>query len=487
MAGSPEIQKQIEHFLEKQGPQLSTSLINFLVSNYSIPGDTARKRLSRLKFPITKIKGLFSGNQAFYHLQHQYKKPEFYDALIAAFDSSGKQYYAIVQAIEFHYGYIKKEQIAAYSASPVDKLRGHKKIDNIINKLIELGVLYEESDYYKLNPFISIKENFNHFKAVETAKNFVLIQFNDWARNIGLVSYNTGTFYSQFGKFAWSFVSPSYVTTLTRFNNSNIVQGFVIADILIGNRIDLKTIQFFIQKIDVVKTLRGLSNFLPFLIIDEIEIETLKYLKGKGIILGFVDQLFGSEYKELLKSLINTVTNAGAILKKNPQAYLNLIEKLDKLVGGKTNNLRGDLFELAVGYYHSNFCQSLDIGKLINYEGQIREIDVFATYADKLVVAECKGYKNRIGKSQLEDWISNKILIIRKWILQQNLYSNKKIVFEFWSSGGFTDDAKEFIKNIKTRKYELVFIDEKGLIEKSRDIPSKKFKDILRQYYLKEI
>ena len=169
---------------------------------------------------------------------------------------------------------------------------------------------------------------------METAKNFVLIQFNDWARNIGLISYNTGTFYSQFGKFSWSFVSPSYVTTLTRFNKSNIVQGFVIADILIGNRIDLKTIQFFIQKIDVVKKLKGLPNFLPFLIIDEIELETLRCLKKKGIILGFVDQLFGSEYKELLKSLINTITNAGAILKKNPQAYLNLIEKLDKLVEG---------------------------------------------------------------------------------------------------------------------------------------------------------
>ena len=59
MAGALGTQKQIEHFLENQGPQLSTSLINFLVSNYSIPEDTARKRLSRLKFPITKIKGLF--------------------------------------------------------------------------------------------------------------------------------------------------------------------------------------------------------------------------------------------------------------------------------------------------------------------------------------------------------------------------------------------------------------------------------------------
>ncbi len=366
MAGSLGTQKQIEHFLKKQGPQLSTNLIKFLVSNYSISEDTARKRLSRLKLPITKIKGLFSDNQAFYYLQHQYKKTEFYDALIAAFDSFGRQYYSIIQAIEFHYGYIKKEQIATYSTSPVDKLRGHKRIDNIINKLIELSILYEEGDYYKLNPFISINENFNHFKAVEAAKNFVLIQFNDWARNIGLISYNTGTFYSQFGKFSWSFVSPSYVIPLARFNNSKIMQGFIIADILIGNKIDLKTIQFFIQKIEVVKKLKRLANFLPFLIVDEIDLETLKFLKRKGIIIGFVDQLFGSEYKELLKSLINIVTNAGAILKKNPQAYLDLIEKLDKIVGGKTNNLRGDLFELAIGYYHSNFCQSLDIGKLIN-------------------------------------------------------------------------------------------------------------------------
>ena len=487
MAAVSGTQEQIENLLKKQGPKLSNDLINFLTSNYAISENTARKRLSRLKPPVTKVRGLFSRNQAFYHLQHQYKKPEFYDALITAFKSSGGQYYTIIQAIEFHYGYIKKEQIAAYSSSPVDNLKGHKKIDNIVNKLIELEVLYKEGDYYKLNQIVSINENFNQFKAVETAKNFVLIQFHDWTRNIGLTSYNTGTFYSQFGKFSWGFVSPSYVTTLTRFNNSNITPGFVIADILIGNKIELSAIQFFIQKIDTVKTLKGLSNFLPFLIVDEIELETLKYLKGKGVILGFVDQLFGTEYKELLKSLINTVTNAGAILKRNPDAYLNLIEKLDKLVGGKTNNLRGDLFELAVGYYHSNFCQSLDIGKLINYKGQIKEIDVFAIYADKLVIAECKGYKNKIDKPQLEDWTNNKIPIIRKWLLEQSFYLNKKLVFEFWSSGGFTDDAKKFIKNINTKKYELLFIDEKGLIERSKNIPSKKFKDILRKYYIKEL
>lgn len=62
---------------------------------------------------------------------------------------------------------------------------------------------------------------------------------------------------------------------------------------------------------------------------------------------------------------MNLIENAGAILKTNPGQYLPLLENIEKLAIGKTNNLKGDLFEMTVGFYHGQLCQSLEIGKNI--------------------------------------------------------------------------------------------------------------------------
>lgn len=473
--------------LKEKGPLLSSELIDYLVKTKKIKPETARKRLSRLKPPITKIKGLFADNQALYHLQEQYKQDIFYEGLINAFETQGKRYYAVINAIEYHYGYIKKTELQSFTFSPIHNLKGHKKLDTIISNLKKYDILFDFNEYYVLNPVIKSFDNFNHYKAIETARNFILIQFSDWIRNIGFTSYNTAKYHSQFGKFSWTFVSPSYVTTLVKFNNGKIIPAYIVADILIGNKINIKDVEFFTKKIAILKKLKGLPNFLPFLIVDDLPLKTLKYLKEKGIVIGFIDQLFGSHHKELLKTLINTITNAGAILKKNPEQYLDLMSNLTKLVEGKTNNLKGDLFELAIGYYHSQFSNYLEIGKLINYQGKVRELDMISVRQDKVYVAECKGYKSRIEKKELENWVSQKVTIIRKWLINESSYKNKEIYFEFWSSGGFTDEAKEYIKNYKPKKYSIEFIDENDLLKKADEIPSKKFKEILKNYYLKEI
>lgn len=473
--------------LRSQGPKLSSELIKILIKKHEISESAARKKLSRLEPPITKIKGLFSDNQAFYHLQEQFKTPLFYQALFDAFKDFGKKYYSIIKAINFHYGFIKKDQLPSFSFSPVQNLKGHKNFDTLVKELLKLQVLIEQEHCYILHSEFLLKENFTHFRALEIAKKFVVNQFNDWARNTGQISYNKTKFHSQFGKFSWGLVAPSYICSLAKYSPSKITPGFVIADILIGNKVDLESISFFIQKIEILKQLKNLPNFLPFLIVDDIELEALNLLRQKGVIIGFTDQLFGCEYKELLKALINTITNAGAILKRHPDQYFTLINKLEKLTVGKTNNLRGDLFELAVGYYHSYFCQSLDVGKLINHEGKQREIDVLAIYPKHVVIAECKGYTSPVPKDVLDDWLTNKVSVIRKWFLDQPFFSNKTLIFEFWSSGDFTPDALNFISNLNPKNYRLTFIGRKELMQKSKEIPSKKFKEILMQYYINEI
>ncbi len=476
----------IQEYLVQKGPTLSGELISHFQKE-GLTSEAIRKRLSRITQPIYKIQGFFKDNQTFfYHIDH-YNGERFYKALRTALQTSAKKYNSIIVALEYHNGFIRKEHLASYSFSPVNNLKSHKRFSNVIEDLKNLKLISEEEDYYKLSELISSRSNhnFNFYKAIELAKDVIENQFYNYARSIGLISYEKGRFNSEFAKFQFCFTAPSYISGITKYTDK-IQPAFVIADVLIGNRNDEISVDFFIQKVQIIKT-QGGNNFLPFLITDTVTQEAFKKLKENGIIIGFVNKLFGEEYEELLKSLISTVTNAGTILKTNPDAYLKLLIQIGKLVDGKTNNLRGDIFELAVGYYYSNICQSLDIGKKINYQGNYKEVDVYATFQDKYIICECKAYRTKVELKVVENWFSSKVSFIYKAIREYNF--DNDITFEFWSTSGFADDAIEFLKDKQSnlKKYKIEFYSEKEILAKAKKSKANKIVDIMREYFINEV
>lgn len=476
----------IQEYLLSNGPTLSSELINYFQKE-GLSSEAIRKRLSRISEPIFKIQGFFKDNQTFfYHIEH-YNDERFYKALRDAFKNSAKRYYAIIVALEYHNGYMRKEDLPSYSFSPIKNLKSHKKFSSIIEDLIKLQIIVEENDYYRLTERISNRtsNNFNYYKAIELSKQVIGSQFYNFSRSLGFVSYEKGKFNSEFAKFQFCFTAPSYITGIVRYG-AKIQPAFVVADILIGNINNETSIDFFLQKVQIIKT-QTKSNFLPFLITDVLTQEAFKKLKENGIIIGLINKLFGDEYEELLKSLISVITNAGTILKTNPDAYLKLLLQLNKLVDGKTNNLRGDLFELAVGYYYSNLCQSLDIGKKANYQGNYKEIDVYATFQDQFIVCECKAYKTKVDLKIVENWLSNKVSFIYKAIREYN--NDKEIIFEFWSTSGFTEDAIEFLKKKQQdlKKYKIEFYSEKEILEKAKKSKANKIVEIMREYFIIDV
>jgi hypothetical protein len=481
----------IENIIFERGPILSTDLIKIIKEKERTISDSAiRKRISRLNSDIYRIKGLFTDNQILYFKSELYGTPEYFTGLVNALKKAGKQYYTILKSLDFHHGYLKSDVLACYSINPVEKLKGHVLYESILERLKNLNLIYEEEGNIIL--LDSISENLHNIrrsKGIEVAKNFILIQFSDWSRKLGLVSYFSSRFLSEFGKLKFNFVGPSYIGSLPKITGQKIIPAFVIADILIGNPIHEVNIEFFISKIEILKNQFNLSPFIPFLIVDSLDTHSLNKLKSKGVVIGFINDLFGDKYKELLNSLINVVTNAGAILKKNPDAYLELINKLNKLVSGKTNNLRGDLFELAVGYYHSRFCKNMDIGRIINLDGVQKEIDVFSIYPNGIVISECKGYNRPIDRNEIDIWLGNKLPIIRKWILKQHSFSNHELTFEFWSTGGFTKDAEDLINVRKqsTKKYTIKTFNLEQMMELSKNSKTNKLTEILQDYYIKTI
>ena len=471
---------------------MTTRLIEELkLAGTKLSDDAIRQQLSRFKDEdIFKLKGYFVHRQTLFYFKDDFYQEVFTEGLREALKTDAKQYHYLITALEYHRGTLPKEQFAAYGVNPVGKVKGHITIHSAIEKLASLQLAHDNGIEIEIDPQrTNIVANKRQAMAVQLVKDVLLLQFNDWARKLSLTSYDSSTFYDLFGNFCFAFVAPSYVSTITTWStDGELKPGFVVADILIGNTVTSDHVEFFIKKVEILKAQKNTLKFLPFLIVDNLDPGALNSLRSSGIIIGKVNQLFGEEYTNLINALINTVVNAGAVLKKNPEQFIDLLVKLKALVSGKTNNLRGDLFEMAVGYYHSKMgCATLDIGKMIMYEHVTREMDVYAVYQNKIIVAECKGYNNPMNKGDLEKWLTEKVPVIRNWILDQPSLSDKEIHFQYWCTGGFTEDALPFITRMEaTKKYTLEFFDAQKIVKTSALAKSKKFNDIMNEYFIKQ-
>ena len=483
---------KIENYIRKKGGVLSGDLARYIEKNQGISNEAARKRVQRLNSPIHKVTGLFSDKKSFIYHADNYQSSDYFDDLVNAFKSDAKRCYAIINAIKYHHGLVPIGELPNYSVSPVKLLSGHMKFSSLIEKLKKYNLVRETQDgEYGLNVLIveQAAPNFRHIKGIQLSKKLILQQFETWSKNIGLVSFKKGKNNNVVGCFQFAFTAPTYIDGLIRYNGKQKKPGFLVADILIGNVTDEDAISFFIKKLAAIKASNPTIKVLPVLIVDGIGVKALNQLKSNGVLVASIKELYGKDYSELIKNLINTVTNAGAILKTEPEKYLFLMSKLSKLIDGKTNNLRGDLFELAVGFYFSKYSQSINIGKRVPVLGTIRtrEIDVLAITENEVCVVECKGYNYPVGIGYIEVYLSEKVKEIRGWLSSR--YPEKRQRFEIWSAGGFTEDSTKLLKETKSkvRKFDFDYLNQKDIKERANRLNSDKFKEILRDYYLKEI
>jgi hypothetical protein len=471
---------------------ISSDLANELVKSHSINHITARKRISRSIAPINKINLGFENNQSFIFLSDQFGTEKYWKVLTKNLMLYSKAYYSFINSIIFHFGFINKSQISAYSFSPIKKLKRHLNASNIINNLQKHDIIQNvDEDIFQLNSNLFKQNNFHRFRAIEIAKNQVIIDFLHWARTMNLISYNTGECLNEraeFCKFQWGFTSPSYINGITEFKDGKIKPGFIVADILIGRKLREIDIEFFISKIATIKQQKKASAFIPFLICDNIENSAFKKVKSKGIVIGFIEELFGSTYSKTLQLLIDTITDATKVVTSDPNQFLDLIKKLSALEG-KFGNIKGDMFELVVGYFYSIENKPIVISKSIKERESEKsvEIDVFVNATRQLRIVECKGLKSPLGLEYVEYWLNDRVPVIRKWILSQDDYKSKEVIFEIWSTSGFEDNALHLLQSqsnsIKPSKYKVKFFDKPAIVKKFKETKNTKLQEVLKQYY----
>jgi len=478
---------RVSSILEKKGPLLSGELTSELVKNFLLSPEAARKQISRATEPVRKLKNVtFENNQKFLYLDAHFARNSFLDNLIEKLKSDSKAYYYFVKAIINSYGFIRLNDIPTYSCSPIKPLIGHKLAELIIKDLLLIKVLVDNGDgLLSLNQSVSFPQNYTRYKALDLAKKIVINDFYDWARKINLVSYNSGKLLNQtpeFHKFQWSFTAPSYIHGLHRGSSP----GFLVCDVIIGKKVLEEDIEYFLSKVNVINQSKKHSPFIPVLLIEGIEEKAFLKLKSAGVLLGFIDKLFGSEYLDVLRSLVGILENASAVISKNPDKYFELMEAFAKLEG-KASNLRGDVFELAVGCYYSQISSYIEINKLVtDYKSsKSKEIDVYVKYPNEVRFVECKGYKYPLDKEYVSKWLTDNIPTIRNWALSQDECTHKKHVFELWSTGGFEDSARDLLENYSksTNKYEIKFFGKNEILKIAKDSKNNNLKRILQNYF----
>ena len=210
-------------------------------------------------------------------------------------------------------------------------------------------------------------------------------------------------------------------------------------------------------------------------------------LKKNGIALGLINELFGEKYAKALNELVSILNNAGANLKSQPNKYLELISELKTFNETLIFNIRGTLFEYFVGHIHSKNSQSIDIGREIFENNGKHEIDVFAIFSNTVVFSECKATNSKIDDDKVSKWINIKIPAFRTWLLKQETLKNHEIEFEYWATGGFTDDAKARLNRYisDTKKFKVSYFEPVKIREVAIKMKNKKLKEALDTYFLK--
>ncbi|MBK8662210.1 MAG: hypothetical protein IPN18_10555 [Ignavibacteriales bacterium] len=210
-------------------------------------------------------------------------------------------------------------------------------------------------------------------------------------KDTGLASYRKIKRVSDFNSYFWSLTAPTYIFPFYQ-KMQNESPGFIAVDILPQYNIEAESIKYFIKKFESSKSQYSSKKFLPILIGNSFDPEAFTLGKNSGFLITTPEKLFGKEVAELISNIKNSLENKLALIIEDDATKLsNLLSSIAKLEG-KSNNIRGQLFELVVGFILYKQCGGIiEVGKNIYYDSQKVEVDVFCIVGQKQIrVVECK-------------------------------------------------------------------------------------------------
>ena len=286
----------------------------------------------------------------------------------------------------------------------------------------------------------------------------------EWARRLGMASYNSIAIRSDdhprmVGPYKWDLTGPSYLMPLKGMKGDAEQQGFLVADVFVGEALDQHEIRYFIRKARSLRATTKVGAILPLIVAQGFTPDALKHGHKAGLMMATPESLFGSRTATAFQNLIEVLGNAGAIVAYNPDRLVDLLESLQD-IEGKAGNLRGILFELLCAYLVRNEGGSVDLGRKATDQktGKNADIDVMHVRGKaECVLYECKGKApgGTVNLEEVEDWI-RRLPTFTAYIRSLSNLSEIPLRCEIWTSGEFEPAALDILNREKQKRTKVL-------------------------------
>lgn len=468
---------KVEMILKEEGPSLSSDLNKKLVERFGLSSDAARKQVSRGCPDMHRLSGIkFARNARFIYLRKDYRSPFYWNALYRAFKDTNSAYWFAISALIQRGGPIPYRHFLICCGSPL-KQKKHLSPDEVLKRLESIGVLTQKH-FDGLGRCVTLLEHEDQSWLVAEqqarllAENILIKAISNWAKNIGMVSYKKlvdrdGYDLPQVSTIAWDIAGPSYVSGLTDFksgSNSEINPGFFTCDVYLGGKVGLSGIEPFIRKCKALRGLKRVGRTLHFFVADDFQSDAFQAAKEAGVMPSTVENLFGKEIAKGLKNLIKTLDEAAKTATLEPEKFNVLFDSLGKIEGA-AGNLRGALFEYFTATLIPKIQQShrIRINEKCKTDSGSAEADVISEGNGEILFIECKGHRagGVVEHEEVKKWLQQRVPILNKYAKAHSDWKGKKLRFEIWTTGRFSDESIALLNNAKCtlNKYEIDFLD----------------------------
>jgi hypothetical protein len=250
-------QPNVKSILKIIGPSPSSVVKGQLVSN-GLSEEAARQRISRSIGTVRRLTSIgLPKRERFLYLDEQYGSYEFWNSLVESHSQAKTAYGIAIQSLMARGGVIPQEFFKIISASP-HKLKKHISSDSVLKSLIACKLVKIETDE-EIGECVVIDaqgeleySKVNSLKSKLVVEDLMISAVYDWARKIGLASYNAIKKRSLhsipvYGQFGWDITAPSYISPLAKFQNQQLAPGFLTIDVT-SSFLDSNGVSYFIKK-----------------------------------------------------------------------------------------------------------------------------------------------------------------------------------------------------------------------------------------------
>jgi hypothetical protein len=487
----------LNDIFSQYGPSRSSFVAEILQNQYGLNPDAARKRLSRVVKPVFRFPiPLLPKREAFLYRLSDRGTERFWTNFHRDLRATNSVYSAAIDGLLARGGQVRKDDFAVISGAPIAQ-KGQVSAQNVASRLVAAGFLNEfdipESSYSVAGLSIGRPVGETSRKARSLTEGVVLDALREWARKIGLASYNSiairGDARSrQVGPFVWDLTGPSYILPL---KGGEAQPGFLVADVFADGTLDEFHIRYFIRKARMSKAALKGTGIFPILLAEGFTSTALIEGHRAGIVMATHENLFGFRVAGSLKNLVNTLHNAAAMVSGNPGRLEEYIRELSTIEGA-AGNLRGILFHLLAAYLLRRSSVSIDIGRNAYDErtGKRADIDILAVthQSASCTLIECKGKQpgGVVQVDEVDDWLK-RIPTFNAYIQSQQTLREADRRFELWTSGTLSPDALALLseqKVLRTR-FPIDWKDGQQVLALAREGKEKAISDTLFEHFLR--